>query len=92
MALGVQVSSEGLGESQGCQEEGLSQGRILFYRLRKSVQTVGVDRDLNRSVGILIADRWGKMVGMEGQMNQVSRGTDSDRQGPMESEERVVQM
>ena len=54
------------------------------------MQAVGVDLDLNQVVRMSIVDRRGKMVGTESRMIQVSRGTNSDRRGPMESEERVV--
>ena len=80
----------GPGESSRCQEKGLGWGGTLFYKLKNSLQTVGPNRDLNRLVGISIADLMGKMVGMEGLMVQVFGGANSDPRGPMESEEWVV--
>ena len=63
----------------------------LFYRLRNSLPTVGPDRDLNRSVGISVADRRVEMDGMCSQMIQVSGGIGPDRREPMASEEEVGQ-
>ena len=52
---------------------------------------VGVDLGLNRADEMLAEDQRVEMVGTEGRMIQVSRGTSSDRREPMTSEERVAQ-
>ena len=55
------------------------------------MQAVSVDRDLNRVVGTSVVDLMRKRLRMEGLTVQVLGGTSSDPQGPMGSEERVVQ-
>ena len=40
---------------------------------------------------MFVGDQWLETVAMEGWMTQVSGGTDSDRQEPMASEEKVAQ-
>ena len=62
---------------------------LLFYRLRNSLQTVGPGQDLNRSIGISVADQQVEMDEMCGRMIQVSEGIGPDRQEPMASEEEV---
>ena len=55
------------------------------------MQAVGLDRDLNLVVVILVGDLMGKWLGMEGLMVQVFGGTSLDPRGLMESEEPMVQ-